>query len=163
MPSVSWLRLQHLCVVCLILRTNNYRVIADEYPTHSILFRDISSYILSTPSCQSTLVNGEPATKKRKVENGERELNGAAGRSTAGTWVDAAVQASWQGQDTSFSIPQRKKLTLEMVKRGDGCKEGGIRGINPATGAVEFGVGWKNIGESTAVLLSKFLGFNMQN
>ena len=49
------------------------------------------------------------------------------------------------------------------MKRGDGCKEGGIRGINPATGAVEFGVGWKNIGESTAVLLSKILGFDMQN
>ena len=163
MLSVSWLKLQHLPVVCPILRTNNYRVIVDEYPAHSILFRDISSYILSAPSCQSTLVNGEPATKKRKVENGERELNGAAGRSTAGAWVDAAVRASWQGRDTSFSVPQRKKLTLEMVKRGDGCKEGGIRGINPATGAVEFGVGWKNIGEFTAVLLSKFWGFNVQN
>jgi hypothetical protein len=147
MPSVSWLRLQPHRGVCPILRTNNYRVIVDEYPAHSILFRDISSYILNAPSCQSMLVNGEPATKKRKVENGERELNGVAGRSTAGTWVDAAVRASWQGQDTSFSVPQRKKLTLEMVKRGDGCKEGGIRGINPATGAVEFGVGWRNIGE----------------
>ena len=163
MPSVSWLRLQPHRGVCPILRTNNYRVIVDEYPAHSILFRDISSYILNAPNCQSTLVNGEPATKKRKVENSERELNGAAGRSTAGTWVDATVRASWQSQDTSFSVPQRKKLTLEMVKRGDGCKEGGIRGINPATGAVEFGVGWKNIGESTAVLLSKYLGLNMQN
>ncbi|KAF2809388.1 Rtt106-domain-containing protein [Mytilinidion resinicola] len=115
----------------------------DEYPAQSALFRDISSYILNFSGAQTSVVNGEPAGKKRKLENGH--ANGAAGKSTTGTWADAVTQTAWRGTDTSFSIPQRKKLTLEMVKKGNGVKEGGIRGINPATGEVEFGIAWKDV------------------
>ncbi|OCK80001.1 Rtt106-domain-containing protein [Lepidopterella palustris CBS 459.81] len=118
----------------------------DEYPSHSLLFRDISAYILNHSNIQSTVVNGEPAAKKRKLENTEGAQNGAAAaKSISGTWADAAVQASWKCADTSFSLPLRKKLMLEMVTGGNGVKEGGIRAINPSTGTVEFGVAWRNV------------------
>ncbi|KAF2490846.1 Rtt106-domain-containing protein [Lophium mytilinum] len=115
----------------------------DEHPAQSALFRDISSYILKFSGAQTSVVNGEPAGKKRKLENGHG--NGAGAKSITGTWADAATQTAWRGTDTSFSIPQRKKLTLEMVKKGNGVKEGGIRGINAATGDVEFGIAWKDV------------------
>jgi hypothetical protein len=112
----------------------------DEHPAHLTLLRDISTYILALPGAQTTLVNGEPTGKKRKLENG----HAAAGKSITGTWADAATRAVWRAPDTSFSIPQRKKLGLEMVK-GAGGGKGGIRGMG-ATGEVEFGVAWGDVG-----------------
>lgn len=113
----------------------------DESPAQTALFRDISSYILKTTN-QSTLVNGEPAAKKRKLDGPSGTQNGHTG---TGSLTNVSVPAWRSYPATSFSIPQRKKLTLELVlgKGGDG----GIRALG-AGNTVEFSIGWKDIGES---------------
>lgn len=47
-------------------------------------------------------------------------------------------------QDVSFSIPQRKKLTLEI---GNSASQG-VRGRNPSSNDVEFTVKWTDIRRS---------------
>ncbi|KAF2204239.1 Rtt106-domain-containing protein [Delitschia confertaspora ATCC 74209] len=110
----------------------------DEHPAHSTLFRDISTYIINNTN-QTTLVNGEPALKKRKLEESNGGQRGSAG---AGSLADPSFAAWRSYPNTSFSIPQRKKLTLELIlgKGGDG----GIRGIG-ASKAVEFAIAWKDV------------------
>lgn len=49
--------------------------------------------------------------------------------------------------DTSFLLPQRKKLSLEISPRSDG----GLRARNPATGAVEFGIAWADVQHAVCV------------
>lgn len=49
--------------------------------------------------------------------------------------------------DTSFLVPQRKKLALEISPRS----EEGLRARNPATGAVEFGVAWRDVQHAVCV------------
>ena len=60
-----------------------------------------------------------------------------------GSLADTALGAFKTFPGTSFSIPQRKKLTLELVSKK---KEGGIRGIG-ADGNVEFGIQWRDVGK----------------
>ena len=43
-------------------------------------------------------------------------------------------------REISFSIPQRKKLTLELGKSNQG-----LRAINPSTGEPEFQIRWSNV------------------
>jgi len=52
-------------------------------------------------------------------------------------------------KDISFSVPLRKKLTLEIVG-GDKARgsAGGIRAVNPSSGDVELGLAWSDIGKS---------------
>ena len=116
--------------------------VADENPKQSTLFRDISSYILKNTT-QTTLINGEPSSKKRKLDEPNGTQNGKAGD---GSLTNVAVAAWRTYPGTSFSIPQRKKLTLELVlgKGGDG----GIRALG-AGNTVEFSIGWKDVGKCT--------------
>jgi hypothetical protein len=109
----------------------------DQNPTQSTLFRDISSYVLNQTSQNQT----EPASKKRKLDDSNAVQNGAAGG--LGSLASTAVSAFKTYPGVSFSIPQRKKLTLELVSNK---KEGGIRGLG-ADGKVEFGIAWKDVGE----------------
>jgi hypothetical protein len=71
------------------------------------------------------------ASKKRKLD----ALQDAAGRGGGGSW--AAIK------DISFSIPQRKKLLLEIGL----LPEQGLRGRNVASDEIEFAVRWKDIRE----------------
>lgn len=105
----------------------------DQNPTQTTLFRDISTYILNQTS-QSV---PEPTSKKRKLE----DSNGAQNGSTGGSLMDPAIKAWRSYPGVSFSLPQRKKFTLELVLNK---KEGGIRGIG-ADGKVEFGISWGDI------------------
>jgi hypothetical protein len=53
-------------------------------------------------------------------------------------------------KDVSFSMPVRKKLTLEITLGGEGAiggKGSVIRGVNQGSGEVEFVVGYEDIGE----------------
>ncbi|KAF1960069.1 Rtt106-domain-containing protein [Byssothecium circinans] len=99
----------------------------DQNPTQSTLFRDISTYILNQTSQTTT----EPAPKKRKLEDSKGAQNLAS----------TAIKAWRSYPGVSFSIPQRKKFTLELV---DSKKDGGIRAIG-ADGSVEFGIPWRDV------------------
>ncbi|KAF2690600.1 Rtt106-domain-containing protein [Lentithecium fluviatile CBS 122367] len=110
----------------------------DQNPTQSTLFRDISTYILNqTP--QST---AEPASKKRKIEGSNGAQNGAPnGHAAAAASIANPALKAWRSYPgVSFSIPQRKKYTLELVDK----KDGGVRAVG-ADGSVEFGISWRDV------------------
>ncbi|XP_014560761.1 hypothetical protein COCVIDRAFT_23135 [Bipolaris victoriae FI3] len=106
----------------------------DQYPAQSTLFRDISTYILN----QTSQPAAEPATKKRKIE--ESNSVQKAPSATGGSLTSAATPAFKTYASVSFSIPQRKKFTLELLDK----KDGGIRAIG-ASGNVEFSIAWKDV------------------
>lgn len=80
-----------------------------------------------------------PAPKKRKVANGS-----AAGETSADSkGLKANAELQFYVQDTSFAIPQRKKLRLELT-RGEVPY---LRARNQATQDIEFGVPVEKIRE----------------
>lgn len=89
----------------------------------------------------------EPGAKKRKLDAPVAAANGAGG----GSWADASAQVSWRAPDVSFSIPQRKKLTVEIVSSPQGPQGGGIRAVAGAGGNVEFGISWSDVGAFNGV------------
>ena len=92
------------------------------------LFEDVAKYIINLQESISEFSGekSEPHAKKRKLEH--RPLNFSG-------W-DQTTQCSIS--DVSFSIPQRKKYTLELSQTG------GLRAATSAAGAtsVEFAVDW---------------------
>lgn len=73
--------------------------------------------------------------KKRKLENGH--AGGVDIARTDGHWDTASYSSI---KELSFTIPQRKKLKLEI---GDATS--GLRGRNPVTDEVEFATRWVDI------------------
>ncbi|KAF1358382.1 Rtt106-domain-containing protein [Lizonia empirigonia] len=112
----------------------------DQNPSQSTLFRDISTYILN----QTSQPPSEPTTKKRKLEESNGAQNGTSTTTTAttdgGSLNSTSTKAFKSYAGVSFSIPQRKKFTLELLDK----KDGGIRAIG-ATGNVEFALAWKDV------------------
>ncbi|KAJ4406011.1 hypothetical protein N0V91_004895 [Didymella pomorum] len=116
----------------------------NQNPSQSTLFRDISTFILN----QTPQVSAEPTTKKRKIEESNGAQNGAAAATSAttptagagGSLTSTSTKAFKTYAGVSFSIPQRKKFTLELVDKRDG----GIRSIG-ASGNVEFVLSWKDV------------------
>ncbi|KAI4269758.1 MAG: hypothetical protein L6R38_007346 [Xanthoria sp. 2 TBL-2021] len=90
-----------------------------QHPELADLFRDIATYISTLTGPIQT--NGHaPPSKKRKLE------------------VEASIADTYDSiADVSFSIPQRKKLKLEI---GRNSEIGAIRGTSAATGEAEFGI-----------------------
>lgn len=99
------------------------------------MFRDISTYILNRTS-QSAV---EPVSKKRRFDDSNGAQNGGAATSAALTSPSLKAWRSFPA--VSFSIPQRKKFTLELV---DSKQDGGIRAVN-AEGGVEFSIPWTQV------------------
>ncbi|KAL8688352.1 MAG: hypothetical protein Q9224_004903 [Gallowayella concinna] len=92
------------------------------YPDTATLFQDIIKHIQIHP----VQTNGQVfPSKKRKLE---------VPTSTAESFDSIA--------DISFSIPQRKKLKLEISRHAE---IGTIRGTNPTTGEAEFGIRYADI------------------
>jgi hypothetical protein len=116
----------------------------NQNPSQSTLFRDISTFILN----QTPQVSAEPTMKKRKIEESNGAQNGAAAATSAttptagagGSLTSTSTKAFKTYAGVSFSIPQRKKFTLELVDKRDG----GIRSIG-ASGNVEFVLSWKDV------------------
>ncbi|KAL5413863.1 hypothetical protein PMIN03_003544 [Paraphaeosphaeria minitans] len=109
----------------------------DQTPTQSTLFRDISAYMLS----QASQPSSEPTTKKRKLEDANGAQSAAPAPAPAASSLTSAATKAWrQYPGTSFSLPQRKKYTLELV----GNKDGGVRALG-ADGSVEFSIAWTNV------------------
>ena len=81
-----------------------------------------------------------PSTKKRKLDDNGVKVNGhtqsAEDSSMDGSWTTAPIEG------ISFSVPQRKKLLLQISPK----KNEGIRALNPGTKQKEFGIPWKQIG-----------------
>ena len=98
-----------------------------QYPDLTNLFEAISQHVLSL---QSTLPSTapEPSSKKRKLES---HIDGA---------VDWNQDSFFNFNDISFSIPQRKKLRLDIGK----SSEQGIRATNPA-GETESFCKWSDV------------------
>lgn len=69
------------------------------------------------------------------------------GAPAAGAWTDAEATPTFSVPGTSFQIPQRKKLNIQVLapsSKADAAN--GIRAINPSSGDVEFGIGFSDIG-----------------
>ncbi|KAJ4988199.1 histone chaperone rttp106-like protein [Stagonosporopsis vannaccii] len=112
----------------------------DQNPSQRILFRDISTFILN----QSSQSTAESTKKKRKLDdnNGAHSVGAAtAPTSAAGSSLGSISTKAFKSYaGVSFSMPQRKKFTLELVDKQDG----GIRAVS-ATGNVEFTLAWKDV------------------
>jgi hypothetical protein len=83
-------------------------------------------------------------SKKRKLLNEAGSARDTA--QSAGLTADAELK--FYVQDMSFSLPQRKKLRLEMTD-GSGSSSGAgyLRARNQASNEVEFGIELSKIGE----------------
>ena len=81
-----------------------------------------------------TLEADEPASKKRKTENGVLPVRNSGSTPSS--------KLAFQAKDISFSIPQRKKLHLELCEYGDvGAKPVYLLlARNPASNDVELSV-----------------------
>ena len=110
-----------------------------ECPQWSGLFSEISSYVqeLKSESSSRTMNGVEPASKKRKLEDGNGKEN--SDRHDA-RWPGAFVLP-----EISFLVPQRKKYTLQMGHE----PQQGIRALNPKTMDIEFMIPLDDIGRQT--------------
>lgn len=119
-----------------------------EYPKLEPLFVDLAKFIdARSGQTAEAHANGDGSSpKKRKIDASEgTEVHGKS-----------FLHEDWNTKtfssitDLSFSIPQRKKLTLEIGT----LKTQGVRARNPSTGAVEFGVSYQDIRKHPHVLNS---------
>ncbi|GME31625.1 hypothetical protein GTA08_BOTSDO00866 [Neofusicoccum parvum] len=118
-----------------------------ESPQHQPLFSSISSYILQlrqAPPPTNGAAAGEPAAKKRKIDGPEAQK---ATVGAVGSWANSAAGADFALPDVSFSIPQRKKLNLQLVAAASArdSSGGGIRVCSGGGANVEFGIGFKDV------------------
>ena len=115
------------------------------------LFSGIAVYVLELQN-QAVGNNGDydPAAKKRKLD---MEVSSRVGTGTAPTTGrpgpddNSSINAEWSSTSfdaISFSVPQRKKLVLDISSK----QAEGIRAKNPDTESVEFGIPWKEAGWS---------------
>jgi len=82
------------------------------------------------PLLLAETANEGPATKRRKLQNGD-----AIGNIQSVADLNADTSLQFYVQDVSFAIPQRKKLTLEIT-----AGRGSLRARNQNTKEIEFGV-----------------------
>jgi len=107
------------------------------------LFYDISTYICPAKSSAGTDEYTQASKKRKLNENGETKQETKQG-SMHGNGVS---NGHWENEsyseikEISFSVPQRKKLTLEIGK----LPNQGLRASNPSTGGTEFQVQWNDI------------------
>lgn len=103
------------------------------------LFIDLAKFIdVRSGQTAEAHANGDGSSpKKRKLEASQ----------VTEVQVKSFLHEDWNTKtcssitELSFSIPQRKKLTLEIGT----LKTQGVRARNPSTGAVEFGVSYQDI------------------
>ncbi|KAF2840619.1 Rtt106-domain-containing protein [Patellaria atrata CBS 101060] len=108
-----------------------------KYPITPLL-TDISTHIIGIKRSSTSIAlpsHDAPASKKRKLDNGT-----ATNGSSSEAWRVQSAAATYSVPDASFSMPQRKKLHLQLI----GGKGGGLR-AQSSSGEIEFGVSWKDI------------------
>lgn len=134
-PSLDHLVNLPLTVANLFVRlgtTPQYKPLFEDLATYtsSLLARTANTTLPSRPPAEG------PATKKRKLQNGQSESNGQASVDLK----DANAPVLFYVKDVSFATPQRKKLTLEITT---GHKY--LRARNQTTKEIEFGVSMDQI------------------
>ena len=119
---------------------------SENQPSLMPLMLDVAAYILNSQQSSETdsLV---PPSKRRKL-NGHVDVSESELASNNKGPSNEHMSSKWHNPlripDVSFSIPQRKKLSLEIgAERGEG-----IRAVNPKTDSNEFFVPWTEIGMS---------------
>ena len=112
-----------------LINTNRFTA---THPELDQLFRDVSQYVITLRS--DSLSKGDQPSKKRKLEGGVNGREHSNGPWKAGTYSTI--------RELSFTVPQRKKLSLEI-----GDKTTGLRARNPTTEDVEFGVQWQDVAQ----------------
>ncbi|WEW55430.1 hypothetical protein PRK78_000861 [Emydomyces testavorans] len=117
------------------------------------LFQDIAQYTIALQEASQSAApaqssnqthpqsapSGSAASKKRKITDDADFAQRSPG--LAGIGDDADLQT--YVQDTSFAIPQRKKLQLEITHAPEGVEY--LRARNQALNVVEFGVPFSKI------------------
>src|SRR5436305_14404406 len=111
-------------------------------PQHAQLFNLIAQYIIDL---KTSSPENAPATKKRRIDDlSMRQLSNNNGSDGGAGTIKGEPNTTTDGPallavgEISFSVPQRKKLTLEFFGWG-------IRAVNPGSGMVEFGVRYGDI------------------
>lgn len=112
-----------------------------QLPRIEELFIDLAEFIVQNRDVNHANGDAQNLSKKRKLNASQ---GAAAGDSAEKTMFEAWKQSSWGAlPDISFSIPQRKKLRLEIGF----LPEQGLRARNTASDEIEFAVHWKDIRE----------------
>ena len=101
-------------------------------PKLESLFQDIAQYIVNLRGITET--QSQQPSKKRKLDSA---FNGK--EPTSSTWKPGSFSTF---KELSFTVPQRKKLTLEI-----GDASAGLRAMNPTTNDVEFGANWRDVAQ----------------
>ena len=120
-------------VLCLLADPQS----VDSTPEHATLFEDIARYAEhirgGTAPNGDAQANGEPSSKKRKVEN-DAARNGLVSKLGPDETQDKTIV--FEAKDVSFQMPLRKKLNLEIAR---GCNDiFTIRATNAGTKTVEY-------------------------
>lgn len=103
------------------------------------MFVDLAEFFVESRQGNHLHDDVQNPSKKRKLH----ALQGAGGSSER-IMFEAWKQGFWGAiPDISFSIPQRKKLRMEVGFSA----EQGLRARNVATDEIEFAVRWKDIRE----------------
>jgi hypothetical protein len=123
-------------------------------PEHTILFEDIAKYAeqlrFGTGPSGDLQANGEPSSKKRKIEQ-EPARNGAASNPGLRENQDKAV--IFEAKDVSFQIPVRKKLNLEIARNNNASVDiYTVQARNAGTGTIEYEGVSGSFGNNTVVL-----------
>lgn len=111
----------------------------------------ITAVISPPPGAAILPESTEPASKKRKLNEPAPIQNGTSEAIPA--WRGPAGEIFYSGDDTSFSLPARKKLRYEFTRTTPNSVDGGIRTLD-GKGEVQSGVDWKDIGGFAPVLCS---------
>jgi len=87
----------------------------------------------------------EHAAKKRRLNGNSANRTGQGLPVRSNDAEPESMSATWSSItpiEASFSVPQRKKLLLQISPK----TSEGIRALNPGTKEKEFGIPWRDIG-----------------
>ena len=115
-----------------LVSTVNTNANAAIHPQLEELFGDVSQYIISLRSLPP--LQGDQPSKKRKFDSG---VNGPDNQYDM--WKHGAYSTI---KELSFTVPQRKKLNLDI-----GNATTGLRAKNTTTDEVEFAVNWQDVAQ----------------
>ncbi|KAI9872599.1 MAG: hypothetical protein M1830_001426, partial [Pleopsidium flavum] len=120
------------------LKKRTYDAIAQS-PQHTTLFEDIATYTqtLRTSALIPSTNSDPPPSKKRKLQDNTNDNINGTSHPSPPEWKPGYTTI----RETSFLVPQRKKLTLELSS----LAAEGLRARNPTTSAAEVGIAWRDV------------------
>lgn len=125
------------------------------------LFKDVAEYIKELTASSEPQFE-IPATKKRKLNGADASEHQIGNFDQKNAGKGGEMDAPWPSvpmPDVSFSVPQRKKLLLQISPQ----PSLGIRALNPTTKEKEFGVCWRDIGEGLLRIIASYWRLTSRN